>query len=81
MALDPENPSSIRSCAQHARENARAIRGSITSEMWEVLNGMWLEMQQMDEEHLNARGISSSTGSRRGATCSAASPSARCAAT
>lgn len=59
MALDPENPSSIRSCAQHARENARAIRGSITSEMWEVLNGTWLEMQQMDEEHLNARGISS----------------------
>ncbi len=50
MALDPENPSSIRSCAQHARENARAIRGSITSEMWEVLNGTWLEMQQMDEE-------------------------------
>lgn len=58
MALDPENPSSIRSCAQHARENARAIRGSITSEMWEVLNATWLEMQQMDEERLNARGVS-----------------------
>jgi len=59
MALDPENPSSILACARQARENARAVRGSITSEMWEVLNGTWLEMQQMDEEKMNARGISS----------------------
>jgi uncharacterized alpha-E superfamily protein len=44
MALDPENPSSIYSCARQARENARAIRGSITSEMWEVVNATWLEM-------------------------------------
>ena len=58
MALDPENPSSIHSCARQARENARAVRGSITSEMWEVLNSTWLEMQQMTEERMNARGIS-----------------------
>jgi len=58
MGLDPENPSSIYACARQARENARAIRGSITSEMWEVLNGTWLEMQQMDEEKMEARGIS-----------------------
>lgn len=58
MALDPENPSSIAACARQARENARAVRGSITSEMWEVLNSTWLEMQQMDEEKMEARGIS-----------------------
>ncbi len=58
MALDPENPSSIYACARQARENARAVRGSITSEMWEVLNATWLEMQQMDEEKVAARGIS-----------------------
>ncbi len=58
MALDPENPSSIYACAHQARENARAVRGSITSEMWEVLNATWLEMQQMDEETLVTRGIS-----------------------
>ena len=49
MALDPENPSSIYACARQARENARSVRGTITSEMWEVLNATWLEMQQMDE--------------------------------
>jgi uncharacterized alpha-E superfamily protein len=58
MALDPENPSSIYSCARQARENARAVRGAITSEMWEVVNSTWLEMQQMTEERMNARGVS-----------------------
>ncbi len=58
MALDPDNPSSIYSCAKQARENARAVRGTITSEMWEVLNSTWLEMQNMDEDRLYARGIS-----------------------
>src|SRR5215471_14098366 len=58
MVLDPGNPSSIFSCARAARENARAVRGAITSEMWEVLNSTWLEMQQMDEQKMEARGIS-----------------------
>ncbi len=58
MALDPDNPSSIYNCAKEARENARAVRGTITSEMWEVLNATWLEMQNMDEDRLYARGIS-----------------------
>jgi uncharacterized alpha-E superfamily protein len=58
MALDPENPSSIYACARQARENARSVRGSITSEMWEVLNSTWLEMQQMDEEKMESRGVS-----------------------
>jgi len=57
MALDPENPSSIHACSFQARENARAVRGSITSEMWEVLNTTWLEMAQMTEEKMLARGV------------------------
>jgi uncharacterized alpha-E superfamily protein len=58
MALDPENPSSIYACAKQARENARAVRGAITSEMWEVLNSTWLEMQSMDEAKMESRGVS-----------------------
>lgn len=58
MALDADNPCSIYTCAKQARENARAVRGTITSEMWEVLNATWLEMQNMDEDRLYARGIS-----------------------
>jgi uncharacterized alpha-E superfamily protein len=56
MALDPNNPSSILSCAKAARENARAVRGSVTSEMWEVINATWLEMQQVTEERLSNDG-------------------------
>lgn len=42
MTFDPSNPSSIVSCVARARENARAIRESISSEMWECLNGVYL---------------------------------------
>ena len=58
MALDPENPSSIYACARQARENGRSVRGTITSEMWEVINATWLELQQMDEEKMQSRGVS-----------------------
>lgn len=38
LVLDPENPSSIRSCLRSARENGRAIRDRISNELWEELN-------------------------------------------
>jgi len=47
MALDPNNPSSIYSCLRLARENARSVRGAITSEMWEVINATWLEVSRL----------------------------------
>ena len=57
MVLDPDNPSSIYSCAKGARENARAVRGRITSEMWEVLNSTWLELQNVRESRLDSEGV------------------------
>jgi uncharacterized alpha-E superfamily protein len=45
MAFDRDNPASIYSCLQAARENARAVRGTLTSEIWETLNSTWLEMR------------------------------------
>jgi uncharacterized alpha-E superfamily protein len=47
MALDSDNPSSIYNCLKAARENARSVRGAITSEMWEVINGTWLEVNRL----------------------------------
>ncbi|WP_241077568.1 alpha-E domain-containing protein, partial [Achromobacter xylosoxidans] len=38
MVRDAENPSSIYSCMRAARENARAVRGSLTTEVWETYN-------------------------------------------
>lgn len=45
MVRDPGNPSSIASCLTGARENARAVRGTLTTEVWETENTTWLELQ------------------------------------
>lgn len=45
LAFDRENSMSIYSCVRAARENARAVRGTLTSEIWETLNATWLEMR------------------------------------
>ncbi|MBK7765365.1 MAG: alpha-E domain-containing protein [Sulfuritalea sp.] len=50
MALDEKNPGSIYNSLFGARENARAVRGSVTSEMWEALNHTWLEMRRIHGE-------------------------------
>ena len=47
MVKDEENPSSIISCLRAARENARAVRGSLTTEAWETQNQTWLEAKRM----------------------------------
>ena len=49
MIYETGNPSSIVSCLFAARENARVIRGRITSEVWETQNTTWLELQQILE--------------------------------
>lgn len=46
MVRDPDNPSSIYACLHSARENARAVRGSLTTEVWETQNATWLEVQR-----------------------------------
>jgi hypothetical protein len=43
LAWDTSYPSSIVNCLEASRENARAVRGSITSEMWENINDTWLQ--------------------------------------
>ena len=47
MVSSQENPSSIVSCLKAARENARAVRGTLTTEVWETQNQTWLEVQRL----------------------------------
>ena len=44
LAYDSENPSSIYSCLRGARENARSVRETISSEMWAQVNSMYLQI-------------------------------------
>jgi uncharacterized alpha-E superfamily protein len=52
MMRDPDNPSSIIACLTQARENARAVRGTLTTEVWETQNTTWLDMQERLEQAL-----------------------------
>ena len=45
MVSDANNVSSIASALFAARENARAVRGAITTELFETINVTWLELQ------------------------------------
>ena len=47
MISDAANGSSIRSCLMAARENARAVRGTLTTEVWETQNQTWLEFERI----------------------------------
>lgn len=46
LTFDPENPSSIATCIRSARENARQTRELISSEMWEMLNRLYLWVER-----------------------------------
>jgi len=58
LAFSADNPSSIRSCLERARVNARTVRTALTTEMWEAINGAWLGLRDFnrlgDRVRLNA---------------------------
>jgi uncharacterized alpha-E superfamily protein len=45
MIFDRENLSSVWNCLRAARENAHAVRGTITLELWATTNATWLKMR------------------------------------
>jgi uncharacterized alpha-E superfamily protein len=55
MVRDEGNPSSILACLRAARENARAVRGTLTTEVWETQNQTWLEFNRLLRDGAFAR--------------------------
>ena len=47
LAFSRDNPSSICNCIESARLNSRAVRTALTSEMWDTINGAWIELQEV----------------------------------
>jgi uncharacterized alpha-E superfamily protein len=45
LTFSTANPCSIRHCFEIARTNARAVRTALTTEMWDAINGAWLEIK------------------------------------
>lgn len=47
LLRDTANPSSVMSCIDAARNNARMVRTALTRETWEATNECWIELKQM----------------------------------
>jgi len=53
LALDGETPGSIFNCIRRARENAHVVRVKMSTEMWEQINGTWLEAREWQQSGLD----------------------------
>lgn len=47
LFFDAENPSSVLSCINAARENARVVRTALTAPVWDALNSAFQELKQL----------------------------------
>src|SRR5581483_7315289 len=59
MTVDLDNPSSLLASLRAARENARSVCGAIPPEVWESINGLWLDLKEIDETGLLSEGEAS----------------------
>ena len=50
LTFEPSNANAIGNCIAAARENARHVREQISSEMWEQLNRLYLEVRHANAE-------------------------------
>src|SRR6201991_5340794 len=55
LSFSVDNPSSIRNCIEAARLNARSVRTALTGEMWDAINGAWLELQSVWSKGTSSR--------------------------
>ena len=58
LTFSRDNPSSVISCVLAARENARMIRDQISTEMWEVINRLYLFLRSQDAGQILRSGTS-----------------------
>ncbi|HMQ46416.1 MAG TPA: alpha-E domain-containing protein [Saprospiraceae bacterium] len=54
---DPNNPNSLFQLSHNARENARSIRNSISSELWEAINKWYLYIRDLEINTFNSSDI------------------------
>jgi uncharacterized alpha-E superfamily protein len=54
LFYDPDNGSSVRSCIELARQNGRAVRTALTTNMWDVLNVAYLELREIERRPRSA---------------------------
>lgn len=54
LFFDRDNGASVISCLETARQNGRAVRTALTSNMWDALNVAYLEMKELERRPRSA---------------------------
>jgi uncharacterized alpha-E superfamily protein len=57
LTIDPDNPSSILSCIEAARDNTRAARAELTTEISQCMNQTLIDVRAVTMQNINDRGI------------------------
>jgi uncharacterized alpha-E superfamily protein len=57
LVRDPRNPSSIFACLATVRQNARAVRTALSQDVWDAVNGMWIESHEWRDEDFTVEGL------------------------
>ena len=58
MLKHPENNSSILSSITSARQNAKMVRHALTTDVWEAINGSFLDIQNLLKGKIRERDLS-----------------------
>ncbi len=57
MLRDSDNPSSVRSSVEAARQNARMVRTALTAEVWGAMNGCYIDVKGALTRKVNERDL------------------------
>lgn len=52
VTLDRDNPNSLVSCVNHARNNLRTLREKVPGELWDTINGFYLWLREKQPEDI-----------------------------
>ena len=57
LTFSPANPNSILACVTRARSNARGVRNTLPSDVWESLNEAYLELAEWGPRRISRDGV------------------------
>lgn len=62
MLRDTDNPSSVLSTVKQARDNARLVRTALTPDVWEAVNGTWMQLREVLARKIGERDLPRTLG-------------------
>jgi uncharacterized alpha-E superfamily protein len=57
LSFSPANPNSVLSCIRRARRNAHGVREFLSTDVWEALNGLYLELRSWAPGRIVREGV------------------------